>query len=494
MGKSNEEDKLSALPDSILTEILSRLPINSAAATTVLCHRWRHLWTGVTRLNLSTDGSNFAQDVDNILGQLTSPKISNFELILSSPMELPEQGDELEPLFLDIFRRNVEHVYIDVQCCFYEEFFWVPACLFTSQSLRVLELHGMLKFDLPEIKDVDVFQLPNLKRLKLDYVADVPLCLGILFKSCPLLEDLDLGFKLDYVESLIDGPVHISCPNLKSLRVDLESSRKTEAVRIHIDAPKLTNLDIKDCFSFYYFVQNPITLARACVDLRRDDWESAEDEDEELAGGEIIYLQHMSTFIRGMSSVSNLDLKIESSTNILAYLNSMDDGFLQMFSSLTHFETTLNFIGLNGWKDFLLSLQCFPNLKHLKVKMEDDPPLEHNKWCVPNCVPDCLVSTLNIVHISGLHGSEDDLKLLEYVLSNANNLEELYLQMLRVSIIEEQKADAMWQEFQFCKSLFKLPRGSSTCKILFSGNYVTTSSNDFKRGRLTCQVQVYLGD
>ncbi|KAL2904874.1 hypothetical protein RDABS01_003584 [Bienertia sinuspersici] len=468
MAKCNEEeeeeDRLSALPDPILTDIISRLPIKSAAATAVLSHRWRHLWTGVTRLEFPVSGSHVARIVHNLLRRLTSPKLFQFQLYLTS---LSREGKKLQSFFRDIIRRNVEHVFIDVDCSD-ETLFRVPTCLFNSQSLLVLDLSGMIKFDLPEFGDDydvgDFIQLPNLKRLDLNFLVDVPLWLGILINSCPLLEHLDLTFVLDSADSLIEGPVDIRCPNLKSLRIELESSRQTECARFHIDAPILTNLKINDDFSLYYFVTSPSTLVRACVELRKFTSVLCNDDDELVDDefGEVEYLQHMSKFIRGMSSVTNLNLEIESSTNILAYLYSVDDGFLQIFSNLTHFETTLSGIGLSGWKDLLLLLQCFPNLKHLKVNMRGDPPPERNKWCVPNCVPDCLVTTLDKIHISGLHGSEDDLKLLlEYILSNANLLKELRLRVLHSRNIEEEldnKAYTIWKDFQFCKLLFKLPR------------------------------------
>ncbi|KAF3780730.1 F-box/LRR-repeat protein [Nymphaea thermarum] len=46
------EDRLSALPDPIIQLILSFLPTNEAARTSVLSRRWLHLWTFIPNLHL----------------------------------------------------------------------------------------------------------------------------------------------------------------------------------------------------------------------------------------------------------------------------------------------------------------------------------------------------------------------------------------------------------------------------------------------------------
>ncbi|KAL2896643.1 hypothetical protein RDABS01_038427 [Bienertia sinuspersici] len=474
INEVEEEDRLSSLPDAILIDILSRIPIDSAATTSVLSHRWRYLWTSLTHFNLSTDSSsNFTSIIDLILGQLTSPKLAEFRLHLSSPLDFPEH-DILESCFRHVLDRSVEKVFIDVRCCFFEEDFWVPVCLFNSQFLVVLELGGKIKVDLDMCGIRDLIQLPKLKKLKMDFLLDVPLWLGPLIRSCPLLEDLDLVFKLDVVDSEIADCVDIFGLNLKTLNIDLESSSKTQRTKMSIDAPKLVNLEIRDCNSHYYFVHDPSALVNAYIDLRMDYDFEEEFEDEEFEDDD--YLHLMSKFVRGIYCANILELKLQSRSNIFTYLACVDG----------RFEITFDDIGLDGWKDLLLSLQYFPNLKHLKVKMLRDPLMEHNNWCPPNYVPDCLASKLRTIQIWGLNETDDDLKLLGYILSNASHLEELWV---RVFIKEKcEKAYVLWKECQFCKSLFELPRISSTCEVVFSGSSVTASSNTFKNGNLIFQM------
>lgn len=462
LNDEHEFDRLSSLPDAILTEILSLLPINFAAATSVLSHRWHRLWTTVTRLEIDSEGSTFTTIADYILGQLTSPKLRAFHLDLSSPLDFPDPDgpDALSSCCREVCRRGVENIVIDIQCYFYKDFFFVPCCLVNSQTLVVLKMVGKLNFNLFDDENV-VFQLPNLKKLSLNYLLDVPIWLSTLIRVCPLLEDLELVFKLDIYESYIAEYVNIFGLNLKLLEIDLEFVGSTQRIRISIDAPKLENLRIRDCTSFYEFVRNPTTLVEVCVDLIKEERYLEYEEDMDWLPD---YLEQMSKFVQGMSSVSKLDLKLELDTNIFTYINSVSEGFLPIFRNLVHFEMTLDGIGLSGWKDVLHSLQCFPNLKHLDVNLEGDPPLEHGNWCAPVFVPDCMVNKLKTIQIRGLIGTDDDLNLLAYILSNATVLDELCLDVCV-------RGDA---EHKFCVSLFKLPRSSPTCEVVFSSQSTTT--------------------
>ncbi|KAL2896647.1 hypothetical protein RDABS01_038431, partial [Bienertia sinuspersici] len=160
----------------------------------------------------------------------------------------------------------------------------------------------------------------------------------------------------------------------------------------------------------------------------------------------------------------------------------VNHGSLPIFPNLNSLDTTLKFVGLNGWKDLLFALQFFPNLNHLKVSMEHDRPLdleEHNNWYAPDYVPDCLVRKLKKLELMmTLKMTDNNLKLLAYILSKA-----LVLEKLCISCRHKGRSakDQLWNALNFCCSLFKLPRGTSTCEIEISDAYIKASSNDFKR-------------
>uniref|UniRef100_A0A803MEZ4 F-box domain-containing protein n=1 Tax=Chenopodium quinoa TaxID=63459 RepID=A0A803MEZ4_CHEQI len=287
--EEEEQDRLSSLPDAILTDILSRLSIHSAATTSVLSHHWRRLWTTVTRVDLKVyNRPQSTAKISYILRQLTCRKLRHFCLTL----EESEEGfnssaicvSESDSWLHQVCSRNAENISVNAG---YDVSFSLPAFLFNSQSLVTLELLGLLEF--PKIKGLCV-NLPNLNKLSLDQLDDVPLCLETLIESCSLLEYLDLVFNLNMSSHV----VNIIASNLKSLSVRMLDS--TRATTVYIDAPKLVNLNIEDWCSMYYFLRNPSTLVKACIGLKSVDGYFMElegqEEDEQDYGLTAHYLDH----------------------------------------------------------------------------------------------------------------------------------------------------------------------------------------------------------
>lgn len=75
-------------------------------------------------------------------------------------------------------------------------------------------------------------------------------------------------------------------------------------------------------------------------------------------------------------------------------------------------------------------------------------------WCAPDSVPDCLISKMKNIEILGFYGTEDELKLLGYILSHAIVLEEFHIDV--ENKCENGKGARLWIDCNLCRSLFSL--------------------------------------
>lgn len=478
-----EEDRLSALPDEILIEILSLFSINSAAATSVLSSRWRYLWTKVTTFNFNSNKSKKnSRKITDILGdilqQLTSSKLHTFNLQLHSLCKLLKPC-VAESCLREICRRKPDHIKVNSK----REFFHVPELLFKTQSLVTLELSGVVCFSNFVLENI---QLPNLKHLTLGCLFDVHSWLENLVRCLPMLEELDLRFESYYqLQKTPISILNICALNLKLLRIEMHSQWRTQRTNIFINAPELTYLSISDPNSFYYFRHHPSTLVTADINFTIEDVFGG---DRKWMDGSKDYIHQVSKFVGGMSNVKELYLMLDSETNIYSYYKFEEHRLLPIFHNLAYLNVSFEDVGLIVWKDLLLSMHCFPNLNQLVVNLNTGYPIpvERSGWCdAPDSIPDCLVNKLKRIEISGL-GVHVELRLLKYILSHATVFEELHICVRYKSPIC--KKTQLWNECAFCTSLFSLPRASSTCEIVFSGLHIQASSNDSKNGHLACEM------
>ena len=107
----------------------------------------------------------------------------------------------------------------------------------------------------------------------------------------------------------------------------------------------IQHLSISDQTSFYYFLNHPYTLVvMGNIELSLD--------------------EKMRSMEEAMSSVSHFNLHLKGKTSIYA-----KHQVLPLFPNLAYLYMSIEYISLNCWKNLLLSLQCFPKLKNLKVQM-----------------------------------------------------------------------------------------------------------------------------
>ncbi|CAI8584405.1 unnamed protein product [Vicia faba] len=179
-----KEDRLSDLPDSILSHILSFLPTELAARTSILSKRWKPIWLSVTTL-------------DFIMG--ITPTLIIYSLILSRDINLPilsfrlKSHFDYQPQVFDAviraaIQRRVETLELNM--------LWFPlemkffSNIFTSNTLTVLKLTNLYI-----VKDFPQVNVSSVKTLHLDKVSfHCHTYMINFFLAFPVLEELQTNF------------------------------------------------------------------------------------------------------------------------------------------------------------------------------------------------------------------------------------------------------------------------------------------------------------
>ncbi|CAK9175525.1 unnamed protein product [Ilex paraguariensis] len=126
---------------------------------------------------------------------------------------------------------------------------------------------------------------------------------------------------------------------------------------------------------------------------------------------------------------------------------------LPVFHNLTCLELGA---GCPGWLLLPKLLESSPQLRTLVFKeglwLADD---EHY-WDHCGPVPTCLLFNLKVIDIGAFKGKKGELKIVKYFLKNAEVLETLNVSPLMPEA----------EELKITKLLLKIPRGSSSCKVV----------------------------
>ncbi|KAL5721899.1 hypothetical protein ACHQM5_005484 [Ranunculus cassubicifolius] len=224
-------DRFISLPDYVRDHILSFLPMEDAAKTSVLSRQWRNSCSSLSNLKFqqkkSSSGSfsrrkrvDFRKFVDHLLIQHDQTDIRSFELSMSiDPKVMSDDHIKLWILFAIL--HNVRELRINVESG------KLTYSFFTCSSLNLLSLSNVIV----EL-GAKIF-LPNLDTLKLSYVMFYDQGVAEnLFSSCPVLQYLTLEHcrlvhgntftisapKLRHVNYTGNRMPHISSETLSSLK------------------------------------------------------------------------------------------------------------------------------------------------------------------------------------------------------------------------------------------------------------------------------------
>ncbi|CAB4277317.1 unnamed protein product [Prunus armeniaca] len=458
-------DRISGLPDAILSHILSFLTTEDAVKTSVLSHRWFDVWTSVPKIN-STLGSQaafepFAQFVDCVLFFRGSSNIHTFQLRCSV---IEEDFCRIDPWIYTTVRRNVVefefdlNVDVDSKSHRYEGY-ELPRRLLMCNTLEVLKLtlnHKDIIINPPS----DCF--PSLKFLHVTLQYPGGRSLEKLLTCCPVLEDLIIEGHLKD-DSVVN--INVSAPKLKRLRMRLSMNLvrwdegdykmleyKCKRIYINADAPNLEEFNLQDNFLVSYSLNNAKSLRKAMIDLGRlytlEDPDFARDS-----------ADRMHRLFAGIHNVTYLSL----SSPVYGDRFTRDRYHLPTFNILNRLELHLE--PCFSWQFLTKLLNISPNLEYLvftilisySAKLENhESEFAVGQWSQPDFVPICLLSSLKKICIQGFHAWPDEIEVVRYLLKHGEVLNTVKICPSYFHSEEEMKLR---------QKLSMFPKGSRTCQI-----------------------------
>lgn len=434
------EDRISKLSDTLLCYILSFLPTKYVVGTSILSTRWRYLWTTIPDLDfddsellheyadLSDDrleevNLRFQHFVNRVLLLSDAPCFQKFHL-----KGFLEDVDHVDTWISSAIKRGVQ----DLKLCNWDEVhIRVPHILFTSKTLLVLTLTGVL---LNVNRSVC---LPSLKILNLDTVKyENGNTMQNLLSSCPVVEELYVQLWIGDTRRLLD----ISIPTLKRLtlfyhRESYYDEDGDQGFKLVVDIPQLDCLSLIDSVSEDFFLRNLNSLSKASIILGPTSIMA------NSSDGDGLRVYNLLSGIRNVKFL-NVHFSFESDTN--GYL-------LPTFHNLTE----LTFGG--SWNLKLLAdlLLCSPNLEVLTLEGNHLNDGATKSWNPPEQVPSCFSSRLKEIRINKLGGKGYELLMVEYFLQNASVL-------MKMTIDYYNPYDC------FCGVLAAFRKESRTCQLNLS--------------------------
>ncbi|CAH8260040.1 unnamed protein product [Arabidopsis lyrata] len=350
-GICRKNDRISALPDDLLLQILCLIPTKDAMTTMILSKRWRFVWTMLPKLDYA-DGyedekSNPEKSVwdflDKSLQLHKAPSLESLRINLGQ--QCPVDVD-VGKWVLNAVDRFVRELILQIRFIPTADPTSLPKSLYTCKTLVKLTLSGKIFVDVPSSAC-----LPSLESLVLVSVVYKDEDSQVrLLSSCPVLRNLFVfRYKPDNVTRFF-----VKLPSLRKLTYTDLASRDSidESDRSLVsDSPGLNYVYIFDTGGDDCTIQNMPHLDVAIL----------------LVGS-----YPTNKFLRSLSSVRCLDLSL----NEVACCSAIN------FPRLIEFKLHTGFSD-NWLEPFMLLLHNAPKLKALMItsmSLACDLVVSSRKW------------------------------------------------------------------------------------------------------------------
>ncbi|XP_026379026.1 putative F-box/FBD/LRR-repeat protein At1g78760 [Papaver somniferum] len=453
---SNNQDRLSNLPESLIHHILSFLDMKYVVQTSILSRKWRYTWTTVSTLVFESDAFNdsgekkvqsFMRFVTSIL-MLNISDIDKFDLYYS--WDSDKIAKHLNTWILAVVKRKVQELNIQIEY----SIAWtmrLPHCLVTSESLTRLLLDFPGSLVLP-----DSMNLPRLKSLYLGALEiDDIKCVNKLLSSCPVLESLVI--KEFCVRAGHELRVNIC--KLKDLDICPCHCGESALRIIKLCTPNLTSFTCEDYMINEYCLENLSSLATANVQMTKGVGDTN-------IGKEDLFLKRILVFLMAFQNVNELTLSSDF-LQVLSEVPSLIECQLPQFRNLRYLKLDMRFIRccLFPLAYLLTSSPCMESLfiTSKELDSEDDGEVVLSG--------SCILSHLKYIEMREVKGCNNELIFLEFVLKNAIVLEEMVLYFCDAGSSPSTNTRGVPDKLnvmkKFSEKVKALPRVSSSLIMLF---------------------------
>lgn len=392
------EDRLSQLPHDILVNILNLLTLNEAARTSVLSHKWKHLWKYTTVLDFDASG---------VLMNVTEETIEedrNWYIYWVNKVLSSHRA-----LYIDEFRINFD---LDVS---YETYItkWIYSAISSKVKRFELSFHPAVSWQTPpEIytfpqvvygslkTDIGLAHVKSLRSLIFDSVNITREMLEFFIYNCPYLDQLRVACSHNLLGLKVVGS------ELKLKYLDIVFCNNLE--ELEVSCPSL--------LSFKYFgpiIKFTITNVPQLHDVSIGGGVGGHG----LGNGRVL-----GPIVDYFPQLKNLELFVE--------LNEVTQESIQFpkceLPALRHLTFQIWAHCCSSFLDLTCMLKSCPFLQKLTLKMQVSQYSSEVRS--RHQFPKCSYQHLKEVDMIGFSGNPVELELAHYLLENATTLEELLLE------------------------------------------------------------------